>query len=248
MADYVELLKDKRTGNWFKLFIACFITKQGLEKFVDSGLKKFHEDIYTRVFKMKKIPEGTECHQCKPQKIFCKNPQPCEHGICDKVHEMVAREHALKTPSWSNTQCWMSSYWEVAKCFLPSSGYRENTGVKDTDFNGIVSLMIHCKHFQNSLSFYIADEKSVLSKARGIGRLVRHAAELAITDQDMDTHFNVLLKLLEDPKCLLQDPAAQTAARNIRLLHDDNLEFLSGDNGDMLRELTNQQRTIFKMR
>ncbi|KAH3799224.1 hypothetical protein DPMN_152830 [Dreissena polymorpha] len=48
--------------------------------------------------------------------------------------------------------CGKLDYWEIGKCFLPPDGYSSVLCVQESDFNGVISIMLNCLHFQTCLS------------------------------------------------------------------------------------------------
>ncbi|KAH3875336.1 hypothetical protein DPMN_038599 [Dreissena polymorpha] len=166
-ANINNVFTDKETSNWFKASIALIVTKQGLEKFVDTEVQKVHAAVvascgqcYTE--NLLPCPQGKwKCQNTKPCK-FHKLPafkhRPCPVGVCDKVKKNIESYHRYSLPSWKNTRAklWGTSHWEVAKCFLPPDGYIDVSSVQDTDFNGVISVLLNCKHFDMFFSFPIA--------------------------------------------------------------------------------------------
>jgi hypothetical protein len=39
----------------------------------------------------------------------------------------------------------------VAKCFLPPDGYKDKASATETDFNGIISVILNYKNFQGKV-------------------------------------------------------------------------------------------------
>lgn len=50
-----------------------------------------------------------------------------------------------------------------------------------------------------------------LSQAREVGRLIRHAPDMVISDAELSKYIDVLVNLLSDAKCLASDPKAKGA-------------------------------------
>ncbi len=160
------MLTDKDTCNWIKGSFALSLTKQGLEKFVDSGIQKVRAIV------------GKGCGQCHIENLLhCPTPgicrkaqtccfhrtpdlhrRPCPAGLCDQVKVNIASYHRYPKPSWKNTKAelWATDHWEVAKCFLPPDGYFHVSSVHETDFNGVISILLNCTHFDLFFSFTIA--------------------------------------------------------------------------------------------
>ena len=180
MASLSSVFTDKEKTNWFMACLAVQIAKSGLEQFVENEAKTVHANIYNRVWSS--IQSQATCSNCYtanvlkcPTRGVCnkqrghstctsmhdnatKQPRPCPANVCHKVHDEIVKEHKYKLPSWKNTmaQQWTTNPWEMAKAYLPPDGYAGKCSVQETDFNGIISFMMHCKHFDNKFSFPIA--------------------------------------------------------------------------------------------
>ncbi|KAH3811750.1 hypothetical protein DPMN_140165 [Dreissena polymorpha] len=158
MAASISLFTDKETNNWLKACLALNITKEGLAYFLDTELQKFYATV------------GSSCGNCSIEKLipcptppYCKSKKNCHFhvsqkpqqcAVCDQVKQNITLHHRYSKPSWRNTHAekWASDYWEIGKCFLPPEGYSSVPTVKESDFNGVISIMLNCTHFQNCLS------------------------------------------------------------------------------------------------
>ncbi|XP_052820161.1 uncharacterized protein CXorf38 homolog [Mya arenaria] len=186
MASYRESLKTKEAQNWVKAALALNITKDGLQDFLEDGLTCVHQDIYSTVRTSKGLPSGAACVHCFTENVlkcptrgictstrncrFHNYPQklyaPCPNGICEGVRDEIVQHHRFSGPSWKNTNAdkWSTIPWEIGKCFLPPDGYKTMSSIKDSDFNGVISVMINCKVFQNKLSFNVATQPNLLTE------------------------------------------------------------------------------------
>ena len=158
MAAVTNVLNDKETNNWLKASFALNVTKQGLVNFVETELRNIHAVV------------GRSCGNCHIEQLiscptlpYCKNknncifhksfkPQHCQ--TCDTVKQNIASMHRFGKPSWRNTHAenWTTDYWEIGKCFLPPDGYSSVSSVKESDFNGLINIMLNCKHFEKCFS------------------------------------------------------------------------------------------------
>ncbi|XP_052229141.1 uncharacterized protein LOC127843274 isoform X2 [Dreissena polymorpha] len=152
------------------------------------------------------------------------------NGI-DLVHLTFARKCVtiLRTiigsmdPRGKNTcaEQWACNHWQIGKCFMPPDEYIGVTSIRDTDFNGVISVMLNCKHFDNLMSFSIALMSfgpCLLTKARNIGKAVRHFPSCEVTDSDLNDYLNTLETLLKDSKTLANDSSAQDAVSKLNLI------------------------------
>ncbi|KAH3705667.1 hypothetical protein DPMN_080744 [Dreissena polymorpha] len=155
-----NIFTDKETTNWFKACIALNVTKDGLSSFVEAELQKIHTTV------------GKSCGQCSIEKllpcptngickkingntcIFHQSQQRQQCPVCDQVKQNITSLHRFNGPSWRNTQAkrWAAQPWEIGKCFLPPDGYSGVSSVQESDFNGVISIMLNCTHFQTCLS------------------------------------------------------------------------------------------------
>ncbi|KAH3811289.1 hypothetical protein DPMN_139698 [Dreissena polymorpha] len=106
--------------------------------------------------------------------------------------------------------------------------YNNVWSIQDTDFNGIISFMMNCKHFDNKFSFPISTGKHsppcLLTMAREIGRTVRHSSQCKVTDPDLQDVFTTLTNLLSDQTSLAHDVNALEAVKKLAELQKDTLK------------------------
>ncbi|KAH3706292.1 hypothetical protein DPMN_065677 [Dreissena polymorpha] len=235
MASLADVFTEKERTNWLKAWLAVDIAKSGLEQFAENEAKAVHTNIYKNV--LSSVPAPAACNLCNTANLLqcptqgicnkrgvkgsCKvmhntsanQPRPCPNNVCNKVLNEIEKQHKYAIPSWKNTTAtqWASTPWQIAKAYLPPDGYSGKSSIQDTDLNGIISFMRNCKHFDTKFSFPIAAGKNsppcLLTKARDIGRIVRHSSQCKLTDADLQDIFTTLTNLLSDPTCLAQDVA-----------------------------------------
>lgn len=173
MDDYKHILDSEETRNWFKCAMGLIITKKGLAGFIENEINQFHQDILREVLTENNLPDGSTCKSCTtesvvpcPAKDICTNrgsgkcnfhnmPQKvCSFNICNALVRKIELEHKHAGPSWKNTDAskWCISAWELAKCFMPADGYLDVKSAKETDFNGLISVLQNCKRFDTLLS------------------------------------------------------------------------------------------------
>ncbi|KAH3770557.1 uncharacterized protein LOC127845918 [Dreissena polymorpha] len=258
--------------NWLKAWMAVDIAKSGLEQFVDNEAKTLHTNIYNTIWSssqgaatcigchtanLLKCPTQGVCkkrgaHGICPSMHYnaAKQPRPCPANVCTKVHDEIVNQHAYSNPSWTNTsaQQWAKHPWEIAKAYFPPDGYVGKTSVQDTDFNGIISFMMNCNQIHNKFSFTIAIGKCkppcLLTKARDIGRTVRHSPQCKVTDLDLQEIFTTLTSLLSDQTYLAHDVTAQEAVRKLAELEKDTLKITTEE---MIHLLEAAQDTLNKV-
>ncbi|KAH3770248.1 hypothetical protein DPMN_171532, partial [Dreissena polymorpha] len=210
MAANTKIFADEETNNWFKACIALTVTKTGLTNFIENTIKKVH------------APFGSSCGQCSIEFPKCQT--------CVKVKLGIESCHRFKRPSWKNTkaQGWKSNWWQIAKCYLPPTGYAGVSSVQESDFNAVINIILNCKDFQNHLcsSWLLPlppNPQCPLEKVRQIGRDVRHSATCKTTVAELQYYFKTLTNLLADSKCLARDPDANKAVIMLTDLQNDRL-------------------------
>ncbi|XP_052229126.1 uncharacterized protein LOC127843272 isoform X2 [Dreissena polymorpha] len=242
MARLGDVFGVKEMTNWLKAWLALNITKDGLHEFVDREVKQFKTGIYQNITSTLGLSANTTCTSCLTANILpcptqgvCKKSgrksyicmhdtpskryRPCPLSICEKVRDDIKNDHRFNGPSWKNTcaEQWACNHWQIGKCFMPPDGYIGVTSIRDTDFNGVISVMLNCKHFDNLMSFSIAP-----MSARDIGKAVRHSPSCEVTDSDLNDYFNTLETLLNDSKTLANDSSAQDAVSKLNLLRNES--------------------------
>ncbi|XP_052245526.1 uncharacterized protein LOC127854502 [Dreissena polymorpha] len=247
MAANTNIFTEKQTNNWFKAYIALNWTKEGLTDFVVTELLNVQKTV------------GSSCGQCFIQNLIpCPTQDVCKKGkrtncsfhnslqykscqTCDKVKHNIKSLHRFNGPSWANTKAerWAIDPWEIGKCYLPRDGYSSVSSVQASDFNGVISIMLNCTHFQTCVSTACLsppppDKQCPLEKVRQIGRDVRHTANCKVTDADLQYFFLTLSTLLADPVCLVHDPSATEARRKLSDLQNDRISL--DDLGKLLKE------------
>ncbi|XP_052819869.1 uncharacterized protein LOC128245683 [Mya arenaria] len=270
MASHRALLTDKGAQNWVKAALALNLTKEGLKGLVDDVLTCVHRDIYSTVRTSKGLPSGAECAHCFTENVLkCSTPKictrtenckfhngpskqyvPCPVGICEGVRDEIVRHHRFSGPSWKNTNAdkWRTEPWEIGKCFLPPDGYKTVSSIKDSDFNGVISVMINCEDFQNKLSFNVATQPNLLTEVRDIGRRLRHSPNNKVEDTDLVDFLVKLRTLLKDNTELANRSEAQQALEQLKKLQTDDFKLSAENEVEMLKEglrlrLTNHYRT-----
>ncbi|KAH3691767.1 hypothetical protein DPMN_192298 [Dreissena polymorpha] len=229
MASYTHIFQNEETTNWFKACIALNITKKGLSSFVDQEIQKVHTAV------------GKGCGSCSMDNLI-KQKQRCPTGFCNQVQTKIEIQHRFRRPSWQNTkvQQWATDHWEIAKCFCPPDGYLNVRSVQKTDFNGVISIMSNCVHFDTCVSFNISPKPPtppcILTKARQIGRDVRHTSDCKVTDVVLQDYFQTLTTLLTDSTFLAQDRSASQAVTKLLQLQTDRLAITQTELSALLQD------------
>ncbi|XP_052806426.1 uncharacterized protein LOC128235661 [Mya arenaria] len=258
MASYKDILKEKDNQNWLKGSLALRITKAGLRGLVEGDSRRIQQNIYSSVLQARLLAAGTTCSLCLtehvlpcPTKGLCSHPRnckyhispikihrPCPSQICDDFRDEICAVHRYSGPSWKNTKAnqWCTNHWQVAKCFMPPDGYDDVTSYDETDFNGIISVMINCTEFERRMSFSIGNQPNALTEARKIGRNIRHSPDLKLTDTDLADYFATLNTLLTDSTFLASDMDAQQAVLKLQQLEKGTLPITIEEVRELLEE------------
>ncbi|XP_052799191.1 uncharacterized protein LOC128230791 [Mya arenaria] len=254
MTCYRDQLSKEDTQNWIKAALALNITKEGLQDFVEDALTCVHKDILSTVRTSKRLPSGAVCAHCFTENVLkcptrgictrtCRfhntlQPAPCPKGICEDVRDEIIQHHRFTGPSWKNTNAdkWCTSPWEIGKCFLPPDGYKTVPSIKESDFNGVLSVMMNCADFETKLSFNVATTTNLLTEVREIGRRVRHSHDQQIKDTELVDFLFKLRTLLEDKTELANRPEAQHAVEQLKKLQTDDFKISSKKELEALKE------------
>lgn len=172
--DYRAKIKDKRFENWIKAHLAISTATEVIRDSIDKTITDFHEKILRDT---KQKTGGILCYNCTNEDILpcttksvcikkggvcqfhsSKQYRPCPNNVCDFIRNAIKKAHINKCPRWKNTRAekWCSEAWELAKCYMPD-GYSDVTEVGNTDFNGLISVMLNQRDFK-------LKEKSALYK------------------------------------------------------------------------------------
>ncbi|XP_060553144.1 uncharacterized protein LOC132714320 [Ruditapes philippinarum] len=106
---------------------------------------------------------------------------------------------------------------------MPPDGYKDKTSTAETDFNGIISVILNYKGFQGKIHENLNNKTNMFEEAREIGRKVRHSSTLEVEDTDLQNYFKLLQNLLSDQVYLATDTHAQNAKKKLTELENDTL-------------------------
>ncbi|XP_045161370.2 uncharacterized protein LOC123526328 [Mercenaria mercenaria] len=244
MSDLKAKLADKGFSNWIKANLAISVTKAGLEDSVCTKLQTIHRGILNDIRTDDQKHNNIFCYGCSTQSIIrCSRIHPCNrvgkicpfhkqtqyrkcrNEICDKIRDTIVQAHIHQTPSWKNTraEAWCKSYWEYAKCFMPSDGYSDKNSFSETDFNGIINIAINHSAFCDEI------DGSICKKARSIVNGIRHNSDLSVGDQQLEDIVTLLKQLLSCCEEFKNSSQAAQAILKLENLKDDTLSVTEGD-------------------
>lgn len=174
MSDYTDIFRTEENQNWAKCCFAVEIARRGLLEICESEIRTFHLKILSKVKEgpackncsiQEIIPYSSPNHKCKHGKCNCPS-KSCPLGICDTFRIQMENEHRYKELSWKNTNIeeWRNSPWEVAKCYFPKDGYITKLSAEQTDFHGIISLIINNNQLRKRFSPHTLNLACTVSK------------------------------------------------------------------------------------
>ncbi|KAH3786588.1 hypothetical protein DPMN_164695 [Dreissena polymorpha] len=138
MASLADVFTEEERTRWLKAWLAIDIAKSGLEQFAENEAVYVHADILKAV-----------TNRIQPPPI-------------NRIRDEIEKRHRYGNGSWKNSSQnqFVSDPWEIAKCYFPVDGYYGIKSAHETDFNGIISFMLNCLHFNTKFSFPITTGKT----------------------------------------------------------------------------------------
>ncbi|WAQ94488.1 hypothetical protein MAR_006959 [Mya arenaria] len=155
MSKFADISKPE-SRNWLKQWQAVYITRQALLTTVNEEATLLHGQL------LRKAPLP-ECTTCSSRDVQHRNARCPFHTV---LRDELVNEHAyghtksIGALTLKNTKAenWGNSPWEIAKLFMPPSGYENKTTIDDTDFNGIAGFIINCKRFHGKIAVSICEK------------------------------------------------------------------------------------------
>ncbi|XP_060597120.1 uncharacterized protein LOC132751036 [Ruditapes philippinarum] len=248
MASSSPKLSDKKYNNWVKAQLAVLFTKEGLEPFVCHEVQEFQLKCLDDICYNNGLFSGTLCSNCCTENVIkcptnricnvgrgrCSyhrnaatryKPDGCPDKICHNFTTEIQNAHRYYGPSYKNTDAtqWCSNSWEIAKCFMPPERYKDVACAQETDFNGIISVILYYKDFQLKVHENLSHRNNIFEQARDLSRNLRHSPTLEVEDTDLHQYFTVFQQLLSDAGYLATDIHAQNAKQKLLDLQMDTL-------------------------
>ncbi|XP_060579508.1 uncharacterized protein LOC132736368, partial [Ruditapes philippinarum] len=234
--------------NWIKAAIAILYIKEEIEPVIVNEVKDFQQNSLNTISSSNSLPAGSTCLNCCTENlIFCptnsicnvkrgtcsyhKNaatqyrPSGCPNKVCHLLKSEIQRAHRYHGPSYKNTDAtkWCSNAWEIAKCYLPHDGYQDVSNAGDTDFNGIISVIINHKGFETKIKDDLSKKNNIFDKGRDVGKAVRHSPNLEVEDTDLTQYFTILNNILTDPGFIAMNKSPNNAIQKLAKLQSDDL-------------------------
>ena len=211
--EWENRLNDEEYKNWLKVSQALIHTKEALHDFTREVIGKIHDDILQKTASSR--CDGT----CKTNKGKVPSCASCTNW----VKEIKAHNKGLL--NWKNTEPtkWHDVPWEIAKCFMNAQGSKataaQNTGPEKTDVSGIFNVLANCKEFGKYLK-----ERRKAETVREIRNKVMHSPTMSFSEDEMKSHLNCMITLLEDEVHLKTLEACKTKVRVLESLRDGEFQ------------------------
>ncbi|KAH3805719.1 hypothetical protein DPMN_134026 [Dreissena polymorpha] len=190
-----------------KCHFAQSLAKDVLTDVVEAEIESFRIQILHHAQVTTLQPQGTVCYKCMtpnvikcPTKTVCKtkhkgckfhnsvalsNRRCPTNGMCDSVCKSIIDNHRFNGPSWKNTDAtqWCTIAWSIAKCYMPPDGYENVNTARDTDFNGIVNIIINCIKFQKYFKDDLSKSANICTKVRDKCKTLRHSPTMTMAER-----------------------------------------------------------------
>ena len=175
--------------NWVEAAIAVHFTKKEIEPVVNDEIVRFQQKCLQDILTNNSLPSGSTCSNCCTENVvkcptnrICNanrgkcsyhrnvatkyRPSGCPNKICHNLKSKIDNVHRYYGPSYKNTDAtqWCSNPWEIAKCFMPPDGYKDVTTAADTDFNGIISVVLNNKEFDAKIRADLSKKNNIFDK------------------------------------------------------------------------------------
>ena len=168
MAGYDEGL------NWFYAAKGLECLKLGLEDYVCTQIEQKYNNLIQTVentlgyspidcsmqslipfpIRFNFVPQTYSCDIHNTRDVNSCVAEKCANAVCYKLLIEIKKMHVHMKPIWANTDPskWTGVSWEIAKCFLSSTGYTDTNSVKDVDCSGLLSILINMLPIASNLS------------------------------------------------------------------------------------------------
>ncbi|KAH3748152.1 uncharacterized protein LOC127848376 isoform X1 [Dreissena polymorpha] len=240
-------LTKKEAQNWLKCMFATYTTRDVIAQLADLGFKLFYSHVRSDMRSKLGIVETQTCSRCNNISKQC--------HLCSEIGIRIWDNHrfkkaSLKGPSWSNTDStkWCVDPWELAKCYMPPTGYRDKPNAESTDFNGIIGAIYNCTWMQCYFADDLNKDSNICAEAREEVNKLRHLQDTNIDDGAMISFFDCLLNLLNDPGHLHSLKPAVDARLYLKQLQQDTLQLSEKAVNSTLNKLYEDQKEEFRER
>ncbi|XP_052285060.1 uncharacterized protein LOC127881338 isoform X2 [Dreissena polymorpha] len=249
-----ERLRTKEMQNWLKCWIATFKIRDVIAQLAKDGFEAFYDHIRRDMSAKHGINEADTCSRHAVGMQYsskCSDQSKCRlcFGICQYIWDNHRfKKGNLKGPSWSNTDYtkWCTDAWQLAKCYMAATGYKDVLSAYTTDFNGIVGALYNCTWMQNYFTDDLSQTNNICTKAREKVNSLRHIHDTIISDVEMNEFFDCLLDLLNDPSHMSSFQPAVDACNYLIEIQQDSLPLSNQTIKDTMAKLYEKQKEDFR--
>ncbi|KAH3825150.1 hypothetical protein DPMN_127023 [Dreissena polymorpha] len=155
-----EKLRSKEAQNWLKCMIATYTIRDVMADLANDEFQAFYNHIRNDLDAKHGIGKEKTCTTCSDPSKRCR--------LCSAICIFIYDNHRfkkgnLKGPPWRNTDStkWCTDAWELAKCYMPETGYKDKPNADTTDFNGIIGALYNCTWMQNCFADDLSQDTNI---------------------------------------------------------------------------------------
>ncbi|KAH3823122.1 hypothetical protein DPMN_124921 [Dreissena polymorpha] len=208
-------VEDVELRNWVKACLALKYFKEGILPFISKKCDEFYIHKISVVEAECSSPyRCTSCDITKlephhaAKKIICSDKRcnckrsgqiSCkDHGSCGVLYDLLKNEHARCEPNWSNTKCdsWSDKQvgpWELIKCFIFTTGYREKTSIAHSDVTALIQICANNTKLRNAFRTDFVH----LDKIRQVRNDIFHSGEMKLCEKDLQGFIDDMKRALQ---------------------------------------------------
>ncbi|XP_060600615.1 uncharacterized protein LOC132754046 [Ruditapes philippinarum] len=249
-----EQTKNQNYKLWFRGCLGFKNLREGLAETVDTIVKNQHEDFVKNL-------TCTECDKCSLKtllpnhvkvsnkctkgrtKCFCimhsKNGMSCPNSFCGSVYDSIVDDYLFSEPNWSNTDLakWGHSYFEIAKCYIGSSGYMDKHTIEEVDCSALINIIINNRAFERLFRKAAQDPSALFIQARDDRNYLFHSPNLELSDDKLKSMTDNMMNLLTLPGIIDTEGKVQQSRENILQIRDGNIGVSTRDEIDVQEEI-----------
>ena len=187
-----ETLANKKYLSWLKIQFALLYIKKEIEPVVFDEIERFRKECLQNIAKSQDLPPEITCSSCLTENVvICpttgvcniqggqcsyhkdnarkfRRPDGCPNKVCYILMNKIKDAHRYSEPSYKNTNAteWCSNPWEIAKCYMPPGGYKGVRNATETDFSGLISIILNFKGFDAKISDSLSKRNNIFDKVK----------------------------------------------------------------------------------
>jgi len=160
-----EQTADGQFRNWIRASLGLKTLKEGLVGFIENEAQRQYAKCVEQVKQNASIAAYT-CNTCSfdtllphnqnnPNRRGNSQKRTCpQGGACGIFYDLITDEHTEKrAPKWCNANFdqWSSSHVEFIKCFIFTSGYKENKSFAQLDALALLQICLNNRSLHATL-------------------------------------------------------------------------------------------------